>query len=159
MSIIRSHTRPKEERKSKSLLDNKHVKRKDYEYVESILVQCICDIINGLQKSDVMQKLENQLYDGQRQPYTYKTAEMYYYTAMQRIREDREAELEELKDKLYAQYYSLYADAVKSNNTFAAKQVLDSIAKVFVNDTKKNIDVTVDNNNDVVSISFGFDAE
>lgn len=157
MPISLSHTRPKEERKSKSLLDNKHVKRKDYEYVESILVQCICDIINGLQKSDVIKKLEQQLYEGQRQPYTYKTAEMYYYTAIQRIREDREQEVEELRDKLYSQYYSLYADAVKQGNTVGAKMILDSIAKVFAVTPDKKVDIQVEDNK--VNISFGFDSE
>lgn len=157
MPISLSHTRPKEERKSLSKLANKHVKYKDYEYVESILVQCICDIINGLQKSDVIKKLEQQLYEGQRQPYTYKTAEMYYYTAMQRIREDREAEVEELRDKLYSQYYSLYADAVKQGNTVGAKMILDSIAKVFAVTPDKKVDIQV--NNDKVNISFGFDSE
>lgn len=157
MPISLSHTRPKEERKSLSKLANKHVKYKDYEYVESILVQCICDIINGLQKSDVIKKLEQQLYEGQRQPYTYKTAEMYYYTAIQRIREDREQEVEELRDKLYSQYYSLYADAVKQGNTVGAKMILDSIAKVFAVTPDKKVDIQV--NNDKVNISFGFDSE
>ena len=146
MSIIRSHTRPKEERKSLSKLANKHVKYKDYEYVEGMLSLIICDIINGLQKSDVINKLELQLYEGQRQPYKYKTAEMYYYTAIQRIREDREQEVEELRDKLYSQYYSLYADAVKNGNTFVAKQVLDSIAKVFAVTPDKKVDIQVADN-------------
>lgn len=159
MPINRSHTRPKEERKSLSKLANKHVKYKDYEYVEDMLSLIICDIINGIQRNDIIKKLENQLYEGQRQPYAYKTAQMYYYTAMERIREDRETQLEELKDKLYSQYYSLYADAVKTNNTFAAKSVLDSIAKVFINDNRKNVDVTVDNSNDKINISFGFNTE
>ena len=157
MAIIQSHTRPKEERKSKSLLNNKHVKRKDYEYVEDMLSLVICDIINGVSKSDIFRKLEQQLYEGQRQPYAYKTAEMYYYTAIQRIREDREQEVEELRDKLYSQYYSLYADAVKNGNTFVAKQVLDSIAKVFAVAPDKKVDIQVADNK--VNISFGFDTE
>lgn len=154
MPISLSHTRPKEERKSLSKLANKHVKYKDYEYVEGMLSLVICDIINGLQKSDVINKLELQLYEGQRQPYTYKTAEMYYYTAMQRIKEDREQEVEELRDKLYSQYYSLYADAVKQGNTVGAKMILDSIAKVFAVTPDKKVDIQV--NNDKVNISFGF---
>lgn len=157
MSIIRSHTRPKEERKSKSLLDNKHVKRKDYEYVEDMLSLVICDIINGVSKSDIFRKLEQQLYEGQRQPYKFKTAEMYYYTAIQRIREDREQEVEELRDKLYSQYYSLYADAVKNGNTIGAKMILDSIAKVFAVTPDKKVDIQVADNK--VNISFGFDSE
>ena len=157
MAIIQSHLRPKEERKSLSKLANKHVKYKDYEYVEDMLSLIICDIINGTQKSDVMSKLQNQLYDGQRQPYTYKTAEMYYYTAMQRIREDREQEVEELRDKLYSQYYSLYADAVKNGNTIGAKMILDSIAKVFAVTPDKKVDIQVADNK--VNISFGFNTE
>lgn len=158
MPINRSHTRPKEERKSLSLLDNKHVKRKDYEYVEDMLALIICDIINGLQKSDIMAKLQNQMYEGQRQPYAPKTADMYYYTAISRIREDREKEIEELRDKLYSQYYSLYADAVKNDNTLVAKQILDSIAKVFaIVPDKKNVDVQISDNK--VHISFGFNTD
>lgn len=157
MAIIQSHTRPKEERKSKSLLDNKRVKHKDYEYVEDMLALIICDIINGVSKSDIFRKLEQQLYEGQRQPYKFKTAEMYYYTAIQRIREDREQEVEELRDKLYSQYYSLYADAVKNGNTIGAKMILDSIAKVFAVTPDKKVDIQVADNK--VNISFGFDTE
>lgn len=122
-----------------------------------MLALVICDIINGKVKSDIIKKLEQQLYDGQRQPYTYKTAEMYYYTAMQRIREDREQEVDELRDKLYSQYYSLYEDAVKSGNTIGAKMILDSIAKVFAASPEKKVDIQV--NNEKVEISFGFDSE
>lgn len=157
MPISVSHNRPRDERKSLSKLANKHVKYKDYEYVEDMLALIICDIINGMTKSDVIKKLEQQMYEGQRQPYTYKTAEMYYYTAMQRIREDREQEVEELRDKLYSQYYSLYADAVKSRNTIGAKMILDSIAKVFAVAPDKKVDIQVSDNK--VNISFGFDAE
>lgn len=130
---------------------------KDYEYVEDMLALVICDIINGKTKSDIIKKLEQQLYDGQRQPYAFKTAEMYYYTAMQRIREDREQEVDELRDKLYSQYYSLYEDAVQNGNTIVAKTILDSIAKVFAASPEKKVDIQV--NNEKVEISFGFDSE
>lgn len=122
-----------------------------------MLALVICDIINGKVKSDIIKKLEQQLYDGQRQPYTFKTAEMYYYTAMQRIREDREQEVDELRDKLYSQYYSLYEDAVQNGNTIGAKMILDSIAKVFAASPEKKVDIQV--NNEKVEISFGFDSE
>ena len=68
-----------------------------------------------------------------------------------------EQEVEELRDKLYSQYYSLYADAVKNGNTFVAKQVLDSIAKVFAVAPDKKVDIQVADNK--VNISFGFDTE
>lgn len=104
-----------------------------------------------------MSKLQEQLYEGQRQKYAWKTAEMYYYTAMHRLKEDRESDIEDLKAKLYSQYYQLYADAMQDGNTIVAKQVLDSIAKIFVGDTKNvNLNGKVD---EKVTIDFGFGTE
>ncbi len=157
MPIYSSHLRPKEERQSKAIYDGKRVKCKDYEYVEDIINQIVVDIVNGVQKSDIYYKLENQLYDDQRQKYRPKTAEMYYFTAMARIKSDKEEEIEGLKAKLYSQYYQLYQDAMKDGNTIVAKQVLDSIAKIFVGDTK-NVNVS-GNLNEKVSVSFGFENE
>lgn len=157
MPIYTSHLRPKEERQSKSFYDGKRTKCKDYEYVEDIINLVVCDIVNGVQKSDIISKLENQLYEGQKQKYKTKTAMMYYYTAMQRIKSDKEEEIEDLKAKLYSQYYQLYADAMQDGNTIVAKQVLDSIAKIFVGDTKNvNLNGKLD---EKITIDFGFDAE
>lgn len=157
MPIYTSHLRPKEERQSKSFYDGKRTKCKDYEYVEDIINLVVCDIVNGVQKSDIISKLENQLYDGQKQKYKTKTAMMYYYTAMQRIKSDKEEEIEDLKAKLYAQYYQLYQDAMLVGNTIGAKSVLDSIAKLFIGDTK-NVNVS-GNLNEKVTVSFGFENE
>lgn len=157
MPIYTSHLRPKEERQSKSFYDGKRTKCKDYEYVEDIINLVVCDIVNGVQKSDIISKLENQLYEGQKQKYKTKTAMMYYYTAMQRIKSDKEEEIEDLKAKLYSQYYQLYADAMQDGNTIVAKQVLDSIAKIFVGDTKNvNLNGKLD---EKITIDFGFDTE
>lgn len=154
MSIIKSHTRPKEERTSKSVYEDKRVKYKDYQYVEDLLALIIADVVNGIQRSDILTKLMEQLYEGQRQKYALKTAQMYYETALQRIREDREDDIEDLKAKLYSQYYQLYADAMQDGNTIVAKQVLDSIAKIFVGDTKNvNLNGKVD---EKVTIDFSF---
>lgn len=157
MPIYTSHDRPKDERQSKAMYDGKRVKCKDYEYVEDLINLVVCDIVNGIQKSDIISKLEKQIYEGQRQPYKKKTAEMYYFTALKRIKSDKDEHIEDLKAKLYSQYYQLYADAMENGNTIAAKSVLDSIAKIFVGDTK-NVNLN-GNLNEKVSISFGFDKE
>ena len=102
-----------------------------------------------------MSKLQEQLYDGQKQKYTWKTAEMYYYTAMHRLKEDRESDIENLKDKLYSQYYQLYNDSISVGNTLVAKTVLDSIVKTFLPD-EKNIKVDA-NINGELTIDFNFD--
>ena len=155
MPIIESHLRPKEERRSKRIWNGKRAKVRDYQYVEDLLNLIICDIVNGVQKSDIMSKLQEQLYDGQKQKYTWKTAEMYYYTAMHRLKEDRESDIENLKDKLYSQYYQLYNDSMLVGNTLVAKSVLDSIVKTFLPD-EKNIKVDA-NINGELTIDFNFD--
>lgn len=154
MPISISHLRPEDERRSKSFYDGKIVKSKDYDYVEDMLELIICDIVNGLQKSDIMNKLQEQVYEGQRQPYKKKTAEMYYYTALNRMKDDRDANIEVLKDKLFSQYYQLYNDAMETNQTLVAKSVLDSIAKLFVGDTKNvNLKGNID---EKINIDFNF---
>lgn len=128
---------------------------RDYQYVEDLLNLIICDIVNGVQKSDIMSKLQEQLYEGQRQKYAWKTSEMYYYTAMHRLKEDRESDIENLKDKLYSQYYQLYNDSISVGNTLVAKSVLDSIVKTFLPD-EKNIKVDA-NINGELTIDFNFE--
>ena len=136
-----------------------YTKRREYEYVENMIALVICDICNGVPRSDIIKKLKEGLYEGQRKPYKEPTALDYYYSAMERIREDREENINELKDKLYSQFYSLYADAVKTGNIFVAKQVLDSVAKTFLPSQSKEANIEIDKSNDKINISFGFDAE
>lgn len=155
--MLDAHLRPKGERKSKAFFNGKSAKSKEYQEVEDLLALIICDIVNGIQRSDIIKKLQEGLYEGQTKKYALSSAQKYYWTATQRIKEDRETDIENLKDTLYSQYYSLFADAVSSNNTFVAKQILDSIAKVFVDKSdKKNVDVQVVNNKEGITINFGF---
>lgn len=137
----------------------KYSKTKEYEYVENMLQLVIADICNGVTRGDILKKLKDGLYEGQKKPYKDPTCNDYYYTALARIKEDREENIEELKDKLYSQFYSLYADAVKSGNIFVAKQVLDSIAKTFIPTTKQEMNLEINKNDEKINISFGFDAE
>lgn len=156
---VTAHLREKEERKSKAFYNGKRVNSKKYQQIEGLISAISADIVNGVQRSDILTKLKEKMYDEQSQPYKESTAINYYWAATQRLKEDREEDMETLKDKLYSQYYQLYTDAMMVGNTFAAKSVLDSIAKVFINDNRKNVDVTVDNSNDKINISFGFDSE
>lgn len=158
MPIKEAHTRPKAERRSKTFFNGKIAKSKSYRETEELISLVICDIVNGLTRSDIISKLKDGLYPDQRKPYKEPTANDYYYTALQRIKDDREEEISELEDKLYAQYYSLYADAVQADNTLIAKTILDSIAKTFLNKNDKNIKVETQNDGKVnISFNFGGD--
>lgn len=157
MPIIKSHSRPKGERHSKSFYDGIIVKSKDYQYVEDLLGLIICDIVNGVQRSDIITKLQEQQYDGQKQKYTKETAGMYYKTAMKRIKDDRDEDIENLKSKLYSQYYQLYAEAMEAGNIMVAKSVLDSISKIFVGDKPSTAIQINSGDENGLTINFGFE--
>ena len=127
---------------------------KEYKQTEELIMLVMADIVNGVPRSDILTKLKEGMYEGQKKPYKEVTALDYYYTAMDRIKMDMDEDIDDLRSKLYSQYYMLFADAVRTDNTIVAKQVLDSIAKYFVGDTMKlNLDGKVD---EKISIDFSF---
>ena len=154
---VAAHLRPEEERKSKAFFNGKKAKTKKYQEIEDLISAISADIVNGVSRSDIIIKLKEGMYEEQSQPYKETTAANYYWAATKRLKEDREADIEALKDKLYSQYYQLYADAMLVGNTIGAKSVLDSIAKLFIGDTKNvNLNGKVD---EKITINFGFDAD
>lgn len=157
MPISKQHLKPKAERKSKARIGVKTANTEQFERTEDILAQIICDIVNGLMRSDIINKLLEGIYENQPKAYKLPTAENYYQTAMQRIRQDRDDEIESLKAKLFSQYYNLYAEAMESNDKLLAKQVLDSIGKTFVPTDKDKANIQINKDLDKINISFGFD--
>lgn len=154
---VAAHLRPEGERKSKAFFNGKMAKTKKYQEIEDLIAAITADIVNGVSRSDIITKLKEGMYEEQSQPYKESTAVNYYWAGTKRLREDREDDIEVLKDKLYSQYYQLYADAMLVGNTIGAKSVLDSIAKLFIGDTKNvNLNGKLD---EKINISFGFDAE
>lgn len=154
---VAAHLRPEEERKSKAFFNGKKAKTKKYQEIEDLIAAITADIVNGVSRSDIITKLKEGMYEEQSQPYKESTAVNYYWAGTKRLREDREEDIEVLKDKLYSQYYQLYADAMLVGNTIGAKSVLDSIAKLFIGDTKNvNLNGKLD---EKININFGFDGE
>lgn len=154
---VAAHLRPEEERKSKAFFNGKKAKTKKYQEIEDLIAAISADIVNGVSRSDIITKLKEGMYEEQSQPYKESTAVNYYWAGTKRLREDREEDIEVLKDKLYSQYYQLYADAMLVGNTIGAKSVLDSIAKLFIGDTKNvNLNGKLD---EKININFGFDGE
>lgn len=152
-----AHLRPEGERYSHTFYNGQIAKSKKFNEVEDIINQIACDIVNGVQRSDILIKLQKAIYEGQTKKYTEKTAANIYQVAMQRLKQDREKDMDNLKDKLYSQYYQLYQDAMEVGNTIGAKAVLDSIAKVFIGENK-NVSLS-GNLNEKIDVSFDFDNE
>lgn len=121
-----------------------------------MLLQSVCaDIINGLSRNDIIMKFANKEYDYQKKALGEAQAVNYIKMAYLILAEDRVKEQDKMRDQLYSQYLMLYNDLVMTGNSMAAKQVLDSMSKIFLNDERK-VDVSVNGENNI-SINFKFD--
>lgn len=130
--------------------------------VDDVLDDVYVDICNGVARSDITQKLMNGQYEsqrGQQKKMTYRTANEYWNTALDRMHYNTDIEHAELKDIFYNRYEALLEAAIKKNDIFNAKGVLDSMAKIFlVGDMKnsQNAQIEVNTKDSKVTISFGF---
>ena len=121
-----------------------------------MLLQEVCaDIINGLTRNDIVMKFANKQYEYQKKAIGEAQAGNYIKMAYLIMAEDRVKEQDQLRDQLYSQYMMLYNDLVVTGNSLAAKQVLDSMSKIFLNDERK-MDVNVNAADNKVSINFSF---
>ena len=99
-------------------------------------------------------KFANKQYKYQKKALGERQATEYIKMAYLILAEDRIKEQDMMRDQLYGQYMMLYNDMVMNGNTFGAKGVLDSMAKIFLNDERK-IDLSV-SGDQPITINFGF---
>lgn len=126
----------------------------DYVYV---------DLCNGVSRSDITQKLMKGVYEPQKRGMTYRTAQEYYNSALDRMHFNTDIEHQRLKDVFFSRYESLLETAIKKGDVYNAKGVLDSMAKIFLADdikNKSNTNVEINTSgNGQVTIKFGFDKD
>lgn len=130
-----------------------------FNQTDDVIDEVYVDICNGVSRTDITQKLINGLYESQKRGMTYRTAQEYYNTALDRMHFNTDVEHQRLKDIFYTRYESLLETAIKKNDVFNAKGILDSMAKIFlVGDMKNtnNAKVEVNTKDSKVTISFGF---
>lgn len=123
---------------------------------DMLLQEVVLDICKGLTRNDIICKFMNNQYEYQKKPLKENQANSYIKMAYLVMAEDRIKEQDVLRDQLYNQYLLVYNDLIDKGNSFAAKTVLDSMSKIFLNEDKK-VDVSVNGNK--VNISFGFSDE
>ena len=130
-----------------------------FNQTDDVIDEVYVDICNGVSRTDITEKLINGLYESQKRGMTYRTAQEYYNTALDRMHFNTDVEHQRLKDIFYTRYESLLETAIKKNDVFNAKGILDSMAKIFlVGDMKStnNAKVEVNTKDSKVTISFGF---
>lgn len=122
---------------------------------DMLLQSVVADLINGLTKNDIILKFANKQYEYQKKAIGEAQAKNYIKMAYMLMAEDRVQEQDKLRDQLYEQYMMLYNDAVESYNTLLAKQVLDSMAKIFCDPAAINLkmDASINGN---ITVDFDF---
>lgn len=131
-----------------------------FNQTDDILDEVYVDICNGVSRSDITQKLINGMYEnqnGQQKKMTYRTANEYYNTALDRMHFNTDIEHQRLKDVFYNRYESLLETAIRKDDIYNAKGILDSMAKIFLGLDKQQNNIQINNNSDGIVIKFGFD--
>lgn len=159
-ALHRDHLLPtKAERIKSSKSSAKRGSDKLFNKVDDILDEVFADICNGVARSDVVQKLMGGLYPKQEKGMSYRSAYEYYSAALERMAYNTDVELKRLKDIFFNRYETLYEEAVKKNDVFNARAVLDSMAKVFLGTDKQNTNIMVNADKEGITINFGFNQE
>lgn len=126
--------------------------------VDEIVDQVYCDMVNGKTNSDIVLKLANKQYDGQRNPIGYRTALDYINAAKSRLKYDFEADMKDLRADVYAKLLAVYADAVADDDRYNALNALDKILKLGGID-KPQTAIQINNNSDGMTVNFMFPNE
>ena len=159
MPIAKSHGDPdKANRKPKPSSDGRGgfmAKTKVYKQADEIIDQIYCDIANGKTKTEIINMLKNGDYGKTMQS---RNARDYYNAAVSRFCDEKNEEAEKLKAIYFGRFETLYADAIKKGDIYNANNILQSVCRIFGLEAPKSptTQVNVQNNSDVIKISFGF---
>lgn len=125
---------------------------------DDILDLVYVDICNGVSRSDITQKLMKGFYEPQKKGMTYRTANEYYNTALDRMHFNTDIEHQRLKDIFYNRYESILEQCIKNGDMYNARATLTDMAKIFLGLDKKETNIQINNNKEGITIHFGFQA-
>ena len=117
-------------------------------------------MINGLTKSDIIQKLEAGLYTLQNgKGINPRTGIEYINAAQQRLAFDFEKDAEKLRADLYAKMMAVYADCMEAGDRYNALIALDKLMKLTgVANDKPSTAIQINSDKEGgVTVNFGFD--
>ena len=132
-------------------------KSKEYGVVENLLGEVMCDIVNGLTKADIKDKLTQGMYESTDKKYKEGYCDKIYRTAVLKIRQSYQMDKEDMTAVLQSRFDNLYREALESRDFGNAIRALQEFGKlVGVFQQGGGISITKD---DKVTIRFGFDGE
>lgn len=157
-NFAKSHSLPTYEARKKSV---KTKTRRRWLDADHIVDQCYCDLCNGVARSEIVLKLTQGLYDGQKKPMGERNAYDYLAAAMDRLHYDMEKDLENIRADLYGKLLTVYNDAMKEGDRYSAIGALGTMIKL-VGAAKDKPQTAIQINSDKeggVTVNFGFKSD
>lgn len=129
---------------------------------DKIVDEVYVDLVNGLTKSDIIQKLQEGLYTLQNgKGVKPRTGIEYINAAQQRLAFDFEKDAEKLRADLYSKMMAVYADCMEANDRYNALNALDKLMKLTgVANDKPSTAIQINSDKEGgVTVNFGFDKD
>jgi hypothetical protein len=156
-----SHSYPTySQRKKSKLKESGGLKFENWLKVDKIVDEVYVDLVNGLTKSDIIQKLQEGLYTLQKgKGVKPRTGIEYINAAQQRLAFDFEKDAEKLRADLYSKMMAVYADCMAANDRYNALNALDKLMKLTgVANDKPSTAIQINSDKEGgVTVNFGFD--
>ena len=129
---------------------------KEFKRVDRIIDQIYCDICNGLTRDDILTKVSQCMYEGQKKKPTRQTASDYYSAAINRIRGNMDEIDKNLAATLYTRYEMLFNESMKKGDLRLSRDILNDVSRIFGPEKDKTLTVQANNSEQILRISFGF---
>lgn len=155
-----SHSYPTyAQRKKSKLKASGGLRFENWLKADKIVDEVYVDLINGLTKSDIIQKLQEGLYTLQNgKGINPRTGIEYINAAQQRLAFDFEKDAEKLRADLYSKMMAVYADCMEAGDRYNALIALDKLMKLTgVANDKPSTAIQINSDKEGgVTVNFGF---
>lgn len=129
-----------------------------YNKTEELLELVYTDVCNGVSRRDCQKKLTEGAYGNK--PISVQQARAYYTAVLDQIAQNTDIEHKRLKDILWSRYESLLETAVKKDDLYNARGILDSMAKIFGLEQKTpTTAIQINGGDEKIVVNFGLSNE
>lgn len=137
-------------------ISNKDIAK--YNKTEELLELVYTDVCNGVSRRDCQKKLTEGAYGNK--PISVQQARAYYTAVLDQIAQNTDIEHKRLKDILWSRYESLLETAVKKDDLYNARGILDSMARIFGLEQKTpTTAIQINGGDEKIVVNFGLSNE
>lgn len=124
--------------------------------VDAVIDDVYEDLCNGMSRTDIIKKLSNGDYKDQKRGLSPRTSSEYFNVALDRMHFNTDIRHEQLKDLFYHRFENILKRALKKDDLTNARQILDSMARIFLGEDAAKNKIEINSNDGKVVIKFGF---